>query len=642
MTWQSGLQFDGNGNLLVALAGISGVSPSGDATGATDTANIQAALNAARVPYGSMPPAGPTAAGAIVLLAPGVYTINAPLRIGSFTTLDARGSVINLLAGTNNNMLQNYGATAVMTSTGSVGAGGNTMSFQNGGSDVMYLALLTVNPTPNTSNPPAKWGASVATAQASGYASNGFTNTTAVGIRNFQYVNSFNQAVFDANWLNNTSNITLTLYYRDVNFHVLGGVWNMGTNGSGSNNATDHCFRFFNCDGFSVEYPTFLSQGNNGLYGISIVNATNFDIGPAYFDVNPGDWTWTPSHLAGFQRDGVHINGPARDGRVFALRGSTGDDLAAITSADFGSISNNITGDVSRVSFEDIRCGLSASGLVKVIAGPGTTVSDVTVKKVTGTAACALYIGDDNRNTATQGGTIDGLICEDVNCTGGTTSSSLVNIAGLGMGEIKLKNFRLQQFAGTTINMIEVGYQPAASNTTPSTVGDLTIDGLNPATLISGNKALNIRSGSTVSKLRYRDWVNPLTNYPLIANAGTVTIAESTDSLPIVNLTGQTAAITSTAAFTPGLSGVYRFTVSVEVTTAGTAGTVTASVITNNGLASQTQTTPTASLTASGAEADSTFSAYCAAGQAINYSTTFAGATGAPQYALRIRAEYRG
>ena len=618
------------------------VSPSGDTTGTLDTGALNTALAAAATPYGSMIPLGPTASGNIVALRPGVYTINAPLKIGSFTTIDARGSVINLAAGSNCNMLTNLGSTAVITSTGSIGAAGSVMSFQTGASDPIYQQLLLMNPNTNSSNPPIQWGASITIPNS--YAGNGFTYSTALYIGNVQYLNSFNQAQLDTTAPSTSSNLQLKLYYRDTTIRVIGGVWNYGANGSGGNNFADHTFRFFCADGITLEGCTFLSHGNNGLYGVSIVACTNYDIGPLYFDVNTGSWTWTPSHLAGFARDGVHIGGPSRDGRVFALRGSTGDDLAAITTGDFGNIAGFVTGNVSNVSFEDIRCGFSNQGLVKVIAGPGTSVTNVTVKKVTGTAAVALYIGDDNRNVATEGGTIDGLICEDVNCTGESTSSPLINIAGLGMGVIKVKNSRLSQFAGSTVNLIEVGYQPAAANTTPTVVADLSIDGLNVASLVGGRKTLNIRSSATISQLRYRDWDLPLTNYPLIANAGTVSAVYSNDVLAPVSLTAQTATIGATTAFTTptGLAGLYRITVDLITTSAGSAGTATASIATNNGSGAKTQTTGVLDLTTLGAEVATVFEATLGGGQTITYSTTVAAAVGAPQYSLSIRCEFLG
>lgn len=113
-------------------------------------------------------------------------------------------------------------------------------------------------------------------------------------------------------------------------------------------------------------------------------------------------------------------------------------------------------------------------------------------------------------------------------------------------------------------------------------------------------------------------------------------------TLSTLNLTGQTAAITSTSLFAvpAGGAGMYRFTVSEILTTAGTAGTITTSVVCNNGVANVTQTTATITTTASlGTEVDAVFTCFAGASTAINYLTTFTSVTGTPAYSVRIRME---
>jgi hypothetical protein len=108
-----------------------------------------------------------------------------------------------------------------------------------------------------------------------------------------------------------------------------------------------------------------------------------------------------------------------------------------------------------------------------------------------------------------------------------------------------------------------------------------------------------------------------------------------------VNLTGKTASITATALASSVAAGIYRVTVDMVTTTAGSAGTVTATIASNNGTTAFNQTTNTLSLSATG-ELSTTFTLYSAANQNINYSTTVASATGSPQYAVRFRLEYLG
>lgn len=122
-----------------------------------------------------------------------------------------------------------------------------------------------------------------------------------------------------------------------------------------------------------------------------------------------------------------------------------------------------------------------------------------------------------------------------------------------------------------------------------------------------------------------------------------------------VALAGQLAAITPTTLFNTGNTinllephrsvvpgaGLYRANISLILTAAGTAGTISATLTCNNGVIATTQTTATITTTTTlGTEVD--LAPVCFAGPATNlqYSTTFTGVTGTPAYTLRIRLEW--
>ena len=125
---------------------------------------------------------------------------------------------------------------------------------------------------------------------------------------------------------------------------------------------------------------------------------------------------------------------------------------------------------------------------------------------------------------------------------------------------------------------------------------------------------------------------------------------------PTVTLTGQTAAIATTTLYTAGTTlvqgpgtlgslnlggGTFRIHTSVILTTAGTAGTINASVVCNNGTLANTQAGSTVTTTATlGTEADNTFLCTVGGTNLLQYSTTFTGVTGTPAYTLRIRTEW--
>jgi hypothetical protein len=628
--------------------------PSGDTTGAIDTAGINAALAAVLTPYASLLSVGPTAAGGFVTLQPGIYYINAPLRIGSFTTLDARGSVINMVAGSNTNMLNNYGATAVVTSVngGSTGAGGSTMTMSGGLSNPVIVDLLTVNSNTSGTVSPS-WGATLIIPMP--YTGNGYTNPAWNGVSGAQYcgnffnINTFNQIQLENQGPPTPASVTsqtVSLFYRDTNITVLGGVWNHGTNGVGSDtgSGTDylsHCFRFFACDGLTVDGCTILSQGSNGLYAICAYSTNASKFRNINFDTYPGDWSWNNGHTPGTSRDGVHLIGPCRDVHISDLYGSPGDDMVSLTCFDWFSSSAGVGGSFSNINIENIFCGYGGASVLRINGCAGVTCSHIRAKNLSGNATVALNIGDDLNNTSTSGSTLDDIVIDGVQITGNNAAGRYISLTGPVLNRIKFRNIDATQAAGSSVNLIEVGLGTTGSAQT-TVISDLALENILPESVAAGKLVLNINSLTTINMLRLKDWDNPVANYQSIATAGTITAAMCSDELNLVSLTGQTATIASTTAFVPGLSGVYRFVVDLVTTTAGSAGTVTGSIITNNRSAAFTQTTATVSLASAGAEGSTTFTAYCGAGQNINYQTTVASAAGSPQYALRIRAKFLG
>jgi len=155
---------------------------------------------------------------------------------------------------------------------------------------------------------------------------------------------------------------------------------------------------------------------------------------------------------------------------------------------------------------------------------------------------------------------------------------------------------------------------------TINTVSSQTIDGV--ATLVLGSKysqAVLFSDG--------HNW-----NVMAGSSAGS-TLAGS------ASLTAQTASVASTPLFTAPVAGTYRATVTLITTAAGSAGTVDASIISNNGSAANTQTTATCSLATLGTELSQVVTFYSAAGQVVDYSTTVASAAGSPAYSVSVVVE---
>jgi len=98
-------------------------------------------------------------------------------------------------------------------------------------------------------------------------------------------------------------------------------------------------------------------------------------------------------------------------------------------------------------------------------------------------------------------------------------------------------------------------------------------------------------------------------------------------------LTGQTASLGSTTAYTATTAGVYEFNATVVTTTAGSAGTV---LVALTALKGGTSTSGTASLTTLGTSAAAELSAaYLSVGDTVTYTTTVAGNVGG-QYQVLV------
>jgi Pectate lyase superfamily protein len=110
---------------------------------------------------------------------------------------------------------------------------------------------------------------------------------------------------------------------------------------------------------------------------------------------------------------------------------------------------------------------------------------------------------------------------------------------------------------------------------------------------------------------------------------------------PPVVLAAQSVSIGTTNLFPTNtyVAGLYRLNYFLDTTTAGTGGTVTVTLNWTGHAHAETFTSPTVSLTAAGANSLGAVVTYMDSGTMPTYSTTVAGATGSPLYALNIRME---
>lgn len=104
-----------------------------------------------------------------------------------------------------------------------------------------------------------------------------------------------------------------------------------------------------------------------------------------------------------------------------------------------------------------------------------------------------------------------------------------------------------------------------------------------------------------------------------------------------VQITAQTAAITTTTLFTPAAAGLFRVSVYMDTTTTGT-GTLTCTIGFSDDASTRT-TQPAGSVDLSGLNASTGITFIASGAVAITYATAIAGLAGSPKYSLRIILE---
>jgi hypothetical protein len=349
-------------------------APSGDSTGATDTATLQAALTAAR-----------TAGGGLVKGQPGAtYYLNSWLVTGSDTTLDLTDCFITLVSGAANpGVIRNYSILnpAASASDASVSSGSGVITTSLGASAVV--------------------GQTVNVAGAGGSGISPLTGLVSAATSTTITVTNLDGTALTAT--TTVSAAAVTLYNRDSNIRVKGGYWNTGSNGSQT--VTGHKIGLCHVDHWSVEVQGFAASGNGYLIWPS-------DVTDGYVDA---------PNLAStvVNADGVHVHGPCYGLVVSRVTGQTGDDSLVLTGSD--NINKIYTaGNIVGVSIGSTDV-ITGSWALRIVACAGCTIDGVKVYGVIGGRnGNAAWIGDYASITQMVGGTYG---CIDVGTLRMTTSS---------------------------------------------------------------------------------------------------------------------------------------------------------------------------------------------------------------------------
>ena len=202
---------------------------------------------------------------------------------------------------------------------------------------------------------------------------------------------------------------------RDENIEIIGGIWDgncdaMGLDGEyEAQHRLDDPYspklfkgkllRFAHLDRITLEK---LTVRNPVSYGIQIGAVRGFVTRDIFFDYN---WHFGTT-------DGVHINGPACDGVIENLYGTTNDDLVSLTTYDEAHAEISL-GDIENVYIHNLSAQNGFSS-VRLLSGEGYVLRNVRVDGIYGDYRHhAVVISNHNRRPGRVW--FEDLVIENIN-----------------------------------------------------------------------------------------------------------------------------------------------------------------------------------------------------------------------------------
>jgi hypothetical protein len=260
------------------------IFPSGDTTGATDLAAINASPNA--------------------MLTPGAtYYVNGPIVRPSYSCLRARGATIHLVTG-GSNIIRNAAAAA---------------------SRSVSDAVTTANSTTVTSATGAFTSADVG-------AMVGVIGAALGGATWYGKIVTVNSATsITLNWPADLALTGATLQVfanRDTNIDIEGGTWILDVAPADGHQTTSTAFNSFasafrRVSGLRLRDTTWSTPGLTGQGGKFTVSLADVD-----------DFIVSGTHFIQTAGDGIHVMGPGSNGIIRDTTGTTGDDMVVISCGD--------------------------------------------------------------------------------------------------------------------------------------------------------------------------------------------------------------------------------------------------------------------------------------------------------------------
>lgn len=274
---------------------------------------------------------------------------------------------------------------------------------------------------------------------------------------------------------------------RDNDITIIGGTWARGAN-DGTNNAR-HSIVVISCDRVKVSGIHYTADSGGGKYGIWIGEANDVVVEHC-----------TSASLAS---DFVHLNGPMARFYVDDIRGTSGDDFVAVAGYDYPYIAAGIPstyGNVTDGTISNIRASAAGASVVRIFAGDGPLIRDVSIENVSGAAGevvgtgNVVNIGDDTTQTTSTGMDVDRIFIRGVS---GTVQANygIVNFQGAGMGKVHVSDVICDQ-------PTDIAYAVSVQGST--TIDDLQIVGMAVEGTVN-HGGISVADGATIGALHLSD-----------------------------------------------------------------------------------------------------------------------------------------
>ena len=519
-------------------APVAVIAASGDTTGATDLAAINAALAVARS----------NGSGTVKGVAGQTYYINGTLIVGSHTTLDMTHCTIVEAGATDFVMCWNYAQTAAATATDAAivssqnvvstslaasasigqsviitGAAASSNSNLVGLVSAVNQAQATLSGSLSTGSPITSIPVTALTyaigagnvVLVSGAHTQTFVTTGAAAAAtsipvtsltpNFAYTAALTTITAPGTNLITFTNLdgssltagttiasggTVNLYTRDINPRVVGGYWNKGSNVGGAG-VQRHGISIHHAD-----YPYIEPQS---------VTSTSTDSGHALDGADNRYSTYSCRDL-NWQGSGLQVTGPMYGIDVPCLMGNTDDDFIALLGSDWPSAGSECSGNIVGVNIGFVDGTSTIANMFKIIAGAGNLCDGIRVSgSINGSTAGqnVAWVGDDASQATTTGGTYGFIDCGLLNATPAATFSLLALYSPVARHIKATLNYN-NSIGG--VNGVSVGGASSATIDHLEVAGDMvatsTVSGSATGCVVMANATPTI-TRLTLDKVRY-------------------------------------------------------------------------------------------------------------------------------------------